>query len=37
VTPSGLVLRELAPGVTVEEVVHRTEPALAVELTEAVA
>ena len=32
VTPSGLVLRELAPGVTVEEVVHHTEPELTVEL-----
>ncbi|PUB29660.1 3-oxoacid CoA-transferase subunit B [Promicromonospora sp. AC04] len=32
VTPSGLVLRELAPGVTVEEIVHHTEPEIAVEL-----
>ncbi|WP_129785614.1 CoA transferase subunit B [Promicromonospora panici] len=34
VTPSGLVLRELAPGVTAEEVVDKTEPELAVELVE---
>ena len=30
VTPSGLLLRELAPGVTVDEVQARTEPKLAV-------
>ena len=35
VTPSGLVLRELAPGVTADEVVEKTEPDLTVELTEA--
>jgi 3-oxoacid CoA-transferase subunit B len=33
VTESGLVLRELAPGVTEDEVRERTEPELAVELT----
>jgi 3-oxoacid CoA-transferase subunit B len=32
VTPSGLVLRELAPGVTADEVVEKTEPELTVEL-----
>src|SRR3954453_4074077 len=32
VTPNGLVLRELAPEVTVEEVVKATEPELTVEL-----
>jgi 3-oxoacid CoA-transferase subunit B len=32
VTESGLVLRELAPGVTEEEVRERTEPELTVEL-----
>jgi 3-oxoacid CoA-transferase subunit B len=32
VTDAGLVLRELAPGVTVEEVAKATEPALTVEL-----
>lgn len=32
VTPTGLVLRELAPGVTVEEIVHHTEPEITVEL-----
>jgi 3-oxoacid CoA-transferase subunit B len=34
VTPSGLVLRELAPGVTAVEVVGKTEPELTVELVE---
>ena len=34
VTPAGLVLREVAPGVTVEEVVGETEPELTVELVE---
>lgn len=33
VTPDGLVLRELAPGVAVEDVIASTEPALAVDLT----
>ena len=33
VTESGLVLRELAPGVTEDEVRERTEPELSVELT----
>jgi 3-oxoacid CoA-transferase subunit B len=33
VTPDGLLLRELAPGVTAEEVQARTEPALIVDLT----
>jgi len=32
VTPSGLVLRELAPGVSVDDVVKATEPELTVEL-----
>jgi len=32
VTPGGLVLRELAPGVTVDDVVKATEPELTVEL-----
>ena len=35
VTGEGLVLRELAPGVSEEEVVERTEPTLRVELTDA--
>lgn len=35
VTPSGLVLRELAPGVTAGEVVEKTEPDLTVDLAEA--
>ena len=34
VTPSGLVLRELAPGITADEVIERTEPELTVELVE---
>jgi 3-oxoacid CoA-transferase subunit B len=34
VTPSGLVLRELAPGVTADEVIEKTEPDLTVELVE---
>jgi 3-oxoacid CoA-transferase subunit B len=34
VTPSGLVLRELAPGITAAEVVEKTEPELTVELVE---
>lgn len=34
VTPSGLVLRELAPGVTADEVIEKTEPELTVELVE---
>jgi 3-oxoacid CoA-transferase subunit B len=34
VTPSGLVLRELAPGITADEVVEKTEPELTVELVE---
>lgn len=33
VTGDGLVLRELAPGVALEEVVGKTEPSLAVDLT----
>ena len=37
VTPSGLVLRELAPGVLVEEVVDKTEPEITVELAESLA
>jgi 3-oxoacid CoA-transferase B subunit len=32
VEPEGLVLRELAPGVTVEEVQSATQPALAIDL-----
>jgi 3-oxoacid CoA-transferase subunit B len=32
VTPDGLVLRELAPGVSVEDVIASTEPALVVDL-----
>jgi 3-oxoacid CoA-transferase subunit B len=32
VTPAGLVLRELAPGVTEQEVRERTEPDLVVDL-----
>jgi 3-oxoacid CoA-transferase subunit B len=35
VTPSGLVLRELAPGVNADEVIEKTEPDLTVELAEA--
>jgi 3-oxoacid CoA-transferase subunit B len=34
VTPTGLVLRELAPGVTADEAVEKTEPELTVELVE---
>jgi 3-oxoacid CoA-transferase subunit B len=34
VTPGGLVLRELAPGVSVDEVRAATEPELAIELTD---
>jgi 3-oxoacid CoA-transferase subunit B len=34
VTPDGLVLRELAPGVTLEEVVEKTGPQLTVALDE---
>lgn len=37
VTPSGLVLRELAPGVSVDEIVEQTEPEITVELVEPVA
>ena len=33
VTPGGLVLRELAPGVTADEVQAQTEPRLKVELS----
>ena len=32
VTPQGLVLREVAPGVTVEEIQAKTEPALTIDL-----
>jgi 3-oxoacid CoA-transferase subunit B len=32
VTPYGLVVRELAPGVTAEEVLDKTEPEVTVEL-----